>query len=224
MSCALTGLLGAGPERDRAALIGGDLRADGRHDRPGTGKALILRTPHDAVQGAHLLLTEERKHESILPNRPLRENIAVASLAAHARRGPRHRRCAQPSGRAVAGEVRDFGVVAASIDVPMRTLSGGNQQKALMARWHLADADVFVLVEPTRGVDVGARADIYRRLDALARAGKAIVARLERPAPRCWRWPTASSSSATAPSPPSRRPADLNEEHLNLMIQGAAAA
>ncbi len=57
----------------------------------------------------------------------------------------------------------------------MRTLSGGNQQKALIARWHLADADVFVLIEPTRGVDVGARADIYRRLDALARAGKAIV-------------------------------------------------
>ena len=57
----------------------------------------------------------------------------------------------------------------------MRTLSGGNQQKALLARWHLADAEIFVLIEPTRGVDVGARADIYRRLDALARAGKAII-------------------------------------------------
>ena len=125
------------------------------------------------MQARICLLTEERKHESILPNRPLRENIAVASLAA--RRRALGIVDAAGERRAVEREVRDFGVVAASIEVPMRTLSGGNQQKALIARWDLADADVFVLVEPTRGVDVGARADIYRRLDALARAGKAIV-------------------------------------------------
>ena len=114
------------------------------------------------------------RHEGILPNLPLRENIAVASLRAPARR--RSAWSARPAERRRRGEARPtFGVVAASLEAPIRTLSGGNQQKALLARWHLADADVFVLIEPTRGVDVGARADIYRRLDALARAGKAIV-------------------------------------------------
>ena len=76
---------------------------------------------------------------------------------------------------AVAESVRQFGVVAGSLETPMRSLSGGNQQKALIARWHLAAAMVFVLIEPTHGVDVAARGEIYRRLDALAAAGKALV-------------------------------------------------
>ena len=127
------------------------------------------------------------------------------------------------SGSAVEREVRDFGVVAASIEVPMRTLSGGNQQKALIARWDLADADVFVLVEPTRGVDVGARADIYRRLDALARAGKAIIlvsSDLPEVLALADRILVVRDGAIAAEA----RPADLDEERLNLMIQGAAAA
>ncbi len=216
---ALTGLLGAG-QSEIARAIGGDLRAGG-----GTitkdGTALTLRTPHDAVEARICLLTEERKHESILPNRPLRENIAVASLTARRRAlgivdsaGER---------RAVEREVRDYGVVAASTEVPMRTLSGGNQQKALIARWDLADADVFLLVEPTRGVDVGARAEIYRRLDALACAGKAIVlvsSDLPEVLALADRILVVRDGAIAGES----RPADLDEERLNLMIQGAAAA
>ena len=216
---ALTGLLGAG-QNEIARAIGGDLRADG-----GTiakdGAALTLRTPHDAVQARICLLTEERKHESILPNRPLRENIAVASLAAR-RHGPGLVDTAAERA-AVEREVRDFGVVAASIEVPMRTLSGGNQQKAMIARWDLADADVFVLVEPTRGVDVGARADIYRRLDALARAGKAILlvsSDLPEVLALADRILVVRDGAITGEASPS----DLDEEGLNLMIQGAAAA
>src|SRR4029450_11146195 len=68
-----------------------------------------------------------------------------------------------------------YGVVAASQQGPIRTLSGGNQQKAMLARRHLRGARVFILIEPTCGVDVGARAQIYGRLDALARAGKALI-------------------------------------------------
>ena len=85
-----------------------------------------------------------------------------------------------------------FGVVAASPETPIRTLSGGNQQKALLARWHLADAEVFVLIEPTRGVDVGARADIYRRLDALAKRRQGDRPGLVRPRRGAGCWPTAS--------------------------------
>jgi len=216
---ALTGLLGAG-QNEIARIIGGDLRADGgRIVRDGRG--LTLRGPHDAVTAGICLLTEERKHEGILPNRPLRENIAVASLRAR-RRGPGIVDDAAERD-AVIDEMRDFGVVAASPEVPARTLSGGNQQKALIARWDLADADVFVLVEPTRGVDVGARADIYRRLDALARNGKAIVlvsSDLPEVLALADRILVVRDGAVTAEA----IPAGLDEERLNLMIQGAVAA
>ena len=105
----------------------------------------------------------------------------------------------------------------------MRTLSGGNQQKALIGRWHLADADIFVLVEPTRGVDVGARADIYRRLDALARDGKAIlVVSSDLPevlaiADRILVVNDGRIHAETAPQA-------IDEEHLNLLVQGTEAA
>ena len=216
---ALTGLVGAG-QNEIARAIGGDLRADGGAIAK-DGRALALRTPHDAVQARICLLTEERKHESILPNRPLRENVAVASLAAR-RRGPGIVD-AVAERRAVGRVVRDFGVVAPSIEMPMRTLSGGNQQKALIARWDLADADIFVLVEPTRGVDVGARADIYRRLDALARAGKAIIlvsSDLPEVLALADRILVVRDGSISGEASPSA----LDEERLNLMIQGVAAA
>ena len=216
---ALTGLLGAG-QNEIARAIGGDLPARGGTIRK-DGAALVLRQPHDAVAAHVCLLTEERKHEGILPNRPLRENIAVASLSAR-KRGP-----GLVDGiaerRAVEREIRDFGVVAASTEVPMRTLSGGNQQKALIARWDLADADVFVLVEPTRGVDVGARADIYRRLDALARAGKAIVL-VSSDLPEVLALADRILVVRDGVIARETRPAEVDEEGLNLMIQGAAAA
>jgi ABC-type sugar transport system ATPase subunit len=102
----------------------------------------------------------------------------------------------------------------------MRSLSGGNQQKALIARWHLAAAMAFVLIEPTHGVDVSARAEIYRRLDALAAAGKALVvvsseiAEVLAIADRILVIRKGLIAAATTPS-------ETDEEGLNLMIQGA---
>ena len=103
----------------------------------------------------------------------LKQNIALPSLSRRRRAGILVDAAAEHA--AIADEVRQFGVVTSSIDVPMRTLSGGNQQKALLARWHLANAEIFVLIEPTHGVDIAARADIYRRLQGLAAQGKVIV-------------------------------------------------
>jgi ABC-type sugar transport system ATPase subunit len=214
---ALTGLLGGG-QNEIARLIGGDLRADaGTIEVAGT--PCSFHSPHDAVAAGICLLTEDRKHEAILPNLPVRENIAVASLAARAGFGGAIRTGDERHSTQHAAD--DFGVVAASPEAPIRTLSGGNQQKALLARWHLADAEMFVLIEPTRGVDVGARADIYRRLDALAKAGKAIVvvssdlAEVLALADRILVVRDGKISSETTPQ-------QVDEERLNLLVQGAA--
>ncbi len=213
---AITGLLGSG-QNEIARLVGGDLSVDS-----GTiavrGKTVALSSPHDAVRAGICLLTEDRKGEGILPNLPLRENIAIASLEARAGVGgfvQRHR-----ERNAVSEAAERFGVVAASQEAPIRTLSGGNQQKALIARWHLADAEIFILVEPTRGVDVGARAEIYRRLDALAKAGKAILvvsSDLSEVLALANRILVVRDGRIGAET----TPCDLDEEELNLLVQGA---
>ncbi|MCB1487180.1 MAG: sugar ABC transporter ATP-binding protein [Bauldia sp.] len=216
---SLTGLLGAG-QNEIARMIGADLIPTAGRIAV-AGKTISPRSPREAVAAGICLLTDERKQEGILPNRTLGENIAVASL--DQRRGPLGTVKRDAERQAIASTIETFGVVAASQDVPMRTLSGGNQQKALIGRWHLADADIFVLVEPTRGVDVGARADIYRRLDALARDGKAIlVVSSDLPevlaiADRILVVNDGRIHAETAPQA-------IDEEHLNLLVQGTEAA
>jgi ribose transport system ATP-binding protein len=212
----LTGLLGAG-QNEIARMLGGDLRADRGTVRVG-GKSLALRRPADAIRAGVCLVTDERKREGILANLSLKQNIALPSLIRRRRGGifvdaPAER-------QAVSDEVRRFGVVAGSIDEPVRTLSGGNQQKALIARWHLADAAVFVLIEPTHGVDVAARAEIYRRLEALAAAGKGLIvvsSELPELLLLADRILVLRSGRVVA----EKTPTETDEEHLNLLIQGA---
>ncbi|MCX5515796.1 sugar ABC transporter ATP-binding protein [Kaistia algarum] len=215
----VTGLLGAG-QNELGRLIGGDIVADGGEMVVG-GRPRRFRGPADAVKAGVCLLTEERKAEGILPNLTLRENIGVSSL--RDRRGPLGLVRTGAEQQATEAAAATFGVVAASMETPIRRLSGGNQQKALVARWHLANVDIFVLIEPTRGVDVGARTEIYRRLDELARAGKAII--------------VVSSELAEVLALADRilvvragridvvvDPASVDEEVLNLVVQGAEAA
>src|SRR5206468_8879877 len=74
-----------------------------------------------------------------------------------------------------AGYVRQLGIRTPSVDQPVKLLSGGNQQKVVIAKWLLRDCDILFFDEPTRGIDVGAKAEIYKLLQALAAKGKAIV-------------------------------------------------
>ncbi|MBB3930129.1 ABC-type sugar transport system ATPase subunit [Kaistia hirudinis] len=215
----ITGLLGAG-QNELGRLIGGDIVADS-----GTlnvrGRVQRFGSPADAVQAGVCLLTEERKAEGILPNLSLRENIAIASLKD--RRGPFGTVRSGPERTEAKREAEAFGVVAASVETPIRSLSGGNQQKALVARWHLADMEVFVLIEPTRGVDVGARADIYRRLDEMARDGKAIIvisSDLVEVLAVCDRILVMRAGRIAAETTPEA----AGEDALNLLVQGVEAA
>jgi ribose transport system ATP-binding protein len=212
----LTGLLGAG-QNEIARIVGGDMRPDaGRIVL--RGRELSLDGPRRAVQAGICLLTDDRKQEGILPNLSVAENIALPSLSRRRRAGPFVDRAAET--RAVLGAKERFAVVAGSIASPMRTLSGGNQQKALLARWQLADVDVFVLIDPTRGVDVAARADIYRRLDTLAASGKAVVV-VSSDIPEVLAIADRILVVRDGTIAGETRPGETDEEGLNLLVQGA---
>lgn len=211
----LTGLLGAG-QNEAARLLGGDLVPDGGAIEL-RGEARRFRQPADAIAAGICLLTDERKSEGIVPNLALRENIALPSLGRRAAGGLVVRAGAERE--AVAGEVRRFGVVTSSIDVAIRTLSGGNQQKALIARWHLDDAETFILIEPTHGVDVAARAEIYRQIEALAAAGKAVII-VSSELPELLALTDRILIFRAGRIAAESRPAETSEERLNLLVQG----
>ena len=198
-------------------MLGGDLVPDRGTIRV-AGRSVAMRHPGNAIAAGICLVTDERKSEGILPNLPLKQNVALPSLSERRRAGILVDVAAERA--AIADEVRQFGVVASSIEVPMRTLSGGNQQKALIARWHLANAEIFVLIEPTHGVDIAARADIYRRLQDLAAQGKAIIM-VSSEIPEILALSDRILVFRDGRIVAETMPAKTDEERLNLLIQGA---
>ncbi len=166
----VAGLAGAG-RTDLARLVfgaervaGGELRLDGR--------PAAIRSPRDAIRQGVCLLTEDRQGEGLALDLPARDNFALPNLARWSRGGWIDRRA---EALAFARQTAALGIRLASPRQPARQLSGGNQQKLLVARWLESDARVLIFDEPTRGIDVGARHDIYRLIDRLAAQGKAIV-------------------------------------------------
>ncbi len=131
-----------------------------------------FRSPADAIARGVAYVTEDRKARGLFPLLGLDENITVTHLASLATGGllspSRHR-------QSVARAIRDFDIRAARPTQPAGTLSGGNQQKALVARYLVEPPRVLILDEPTRGVDVGARAEIYRAMNRLTAAGLGIL-------------------------------------------------
>ena len=166
----LAGLAGSGRFDVARSLFGllplerGELRLRGRPWRP--------RDAADALRAGIAYLPEERKRQALVLEHSLQDAISAASLGSVSRwglirRGEERRR----SRSALAA----FGIRARSIFQPVGTLSGGNQQKAVLARWLLRDPSVLVACEPTRGVDVAARAEIHSHLRRIARRGAAVL-------------------------------------------------
>jgi ABC-type sugar transport system ATPase subunit len=213
---ALTGLLGSG-QNEIARLLAGDRRPDAGSIAI-RGQTVTLRHPSDGNLAGVCLLSDERAREGILANLALRENVALPSL--NRRRAAVLFVDATTERWAVRQLMQQFGVVASSLETPIRTLSGGNQQKALIARWHLATAGIFILIEPTHGVDVAARTQIYRTLDALAASGRALIVvsseitEILAIADRILIIREGRISATTTPL-------ETDEESVNLMIQGA---
>jgi len=163
----IAGLVGAGRSDLLMALFGA---------HPGTKKGEILvegrpasvRHPWDAIAHGIGFVTEDRKRYGLLLDQSLLHNMTIASL-----RGV----LTDEDAETAAGErsVRDLRIKAASVVVPVETLSGGNQQKAVLAKWLLTGPKVLFLDEPTRGIDVGAKQEIYVQINRLAAGGLAIV-------------------------------------------------
>lgn len=136
------------------------------------GEAYERRSPIASVERRLAFLPGERRAQGLLTTMSVGENIGVLVTKAYTRLGLVRRRAFDRQTGELAGRLR---VKTASIDQPITNLSGGNQQKALLARWLSIDPGVLILDEPTRGVDVGAKAEIYERLFELAGRGVAIV-------------------------------------------------
>ncbi len=167
------GLMGSGRTETLRAVFGADRRDAGDIFVGGSDAPARLRSPRDAVRLGMALLTEDRKEQGLLLPLSVRINATLARLREVARFGQwlrphRERDAAQRL-------VDALGVRCRSTEQPVVTLSGGNQQKVVLARWVFRDGKVLLFDEPTRGIDVGAKFEIYRLLADLAERGKAIV-------------------------------------------------
>jgi ribose transport system ATP-binding protein len=166
----LAGLLGSGRTETARAIFGADPVDGGTmtmHGRP-----LAPKAPHDAIAARIALVSEDRKGEGIIPELSVRENLTLAALPTLTRFGIVDR---AKQGAIVDEYMRRFGIKASSSEQKIRELSGGNQQKVLLARWLCTRPDLFIVDEPTRGIDIGARGEIQSLVNELARDGLGVL-------------------------------------------------
>ena len=117
-------------------------------------------------------MPEERKRDGIIPQRSVANNIALPSMARFAPRGFIRRRALRKEATEI---LRNINLRPLQIDRPIRLFSGGNQQKAIIARWIAAGRQILLFDEPTRGIDIGAKAEIYTLIERLAAEGKSVI-------------------------------------------------
>ena len=166
----LGGLVGSGRSELVNLIFGADRRDSG--EILVGGRSLRIRHPDDAVKAGICLITEDRKKLAMFTPRSVAENIAIVHNERY--EGPVLNLAAER--RRVEDMVRRlFIAVTDQNEQTIAELSGGNQQKAVIGRWLLSDGLIYIFDEPTKGVDVGARAEIFRIMVELAKAGKSIV-------------------------------------------------
>lgn len=167
----MAGLVGAGRTEVAETVFGV------RHATAGEilikGKRADIRSPRDAIKNGMAFLTEDRRQTGIFPMLSVEYNMSVSHMKHYIRKngllsfGRMHKDCREYR--------EDMSIKTPSMEQQIQFLSGGNQQKVLVARWLLTQPDILFLDEPTRGIDVGAKAEIYRLIERLAGEGKSIV-------------------------------------------------
>ena len=166
----ITGLVGAGRTETVRLIFGADRRDSG--DISLDGRPLDIREPRDAIQAGICLLTEDRKSQGLVLGQSLRENFGLPNLPSLASHGFVNRR--READR-FSTYVERLGIKTPNHEQLAGNLSGGNQQKVVLAKWLEKSAEVIIFDEPTRGIDVGAKYEIYLLMNELAKEGKAII-------------------------------------------------
>ncbi len=166
----VAGLLGSGRTETARAIFGADPPEDGAMQLD--GKRLDPRTPDDAIRAGIAFVSEDRKGEGIIPELSVRENLTLAALPTLTRMGIVDR----ARQREIVDQfMRRLGIKCTSADQKIRELSGGNQQKVLLARWLCMNPALLILDEPTRGIDIGAKAEIQALINELAATGLGVL-------------------------------------------------
>ncbi len=165
-----TGLLGSGRSESVRAIFGADHVTSGNVKM--NGKAVKIRKPIDAMKNGIAYLPEDRKRDGIVGDLSVRDNILLAQQVL--------RGFLKPFSKAESDKIADeyiklLSVKTASADTPIKSLSGGNQQKVILARWLLTHPEYLILDEPTRGIDVGTKVDIQKLVLKLASEGMSVT-------------------------------------------------
>jgi ribose transport system ATP-binding protein len=168
----VAGLMGSGRTETLRALFGADISDSGEVHLGESMTPLKIRSPGDAVRNGIALVPEDRKEQGLLTGLSIRENISVTRLWSVSRLGWIN--IAEEKSLAD-GFAETLSIRCSSCEQKVVQLSGGNQQKVAVAKWIHSDAEVFFFDEPTRGIDVGAKFEIYRILADLAEKGKSII-------------------------------------------------
>lgn len=166
----ITGLVGA-KRSDLVRTLFGAERAD-QGEILIDGQATTLRRPQDGIRRGLGFVPEDRRREGLFMSLSVNHNLGLASLGALTRLGLLSQRLLRGLGQ---NQIERLGIVPPRLEAPVRNLSGGNQQKVLVGRWLASGANIIILDEPTVGVDVGAKADIYQLLRHLTAEGAAIL-------------------------------------------------
>ena len=165
-----TGLLGSGRSESVRAIFGADRVTSGTVKM--NGKPVKISKPLDAMKNGIAYLPEDRKVDGIVGDLSVKDNIILAQQVL--------RGFFKPFSKAEADKIADeyielLSIKTASRETPIKSLSGGNQQKVILARWLLTEPEVLLLDEPTRGIDVGAKYEIYQLILNLAKEGKTVM-------------------------------------------------
>ena len=165
-----SGLIGAGRTEIMRCIFGLDKMTTGEVWL--NGQKLTIHKPSDAINAGICMVSEDRRRESIFPMMSVKENIAIPSLSRMSHFGMLDFKAAETCARKYVDALL---VKTPSLEQHLGNLSGGNQQKVCLAKWLAMDPKVLIFDEPTRGIDVGAKAEIHKLIESLAKQGMAII-------------------------------------------------
>lgn len=165
-----SGLIGAGRTEIMRCVFGLDRMTTGEITL--NGKKLTLHGSADAINAGICMVSEDRRRESIFPTMSVKENIAMPSLKRISRGGVLDYAKVEEMGKTY---VEKLSIKTPTLEQHLGNLSGGNQQKVCLAKWLAMDPRVLIFDEPTRGIDVGAKAEIHKLIEGLAKQGMAII-------------------------------------------------